>query len=139
MRNLKIGFRLRQGDSQGHPATAKSNAPPNPSGISRSTAIRTGLIHFLGSETCGADIVVGIDMENFTPEKKADVSAFIDHLADQLVVGQTFDQSQRSSARLSVFGFADSATEVRHPLTFEMLEDPDAVMGLSFVSQSPPI
>lgn len=76
----------------------------------------------ISSETCGADVVVGVDMQNFNKDKKELVSHFIDHLTDQLNVGLSFNSDVRNSARLSLFGFADSdpSANILHPLTFEM-------------------
>ena len=44
---------------------------------------------------------------------------FIKHIADQLDVNLGFDQSKWNSARLAVFGFADSSSSVRVPISFD--------------------
>ena len=40
-------------------------------------------------------------------------------MADQLDVNLGFDQTTMNSARLAVFGFADSSKQVRTPITFD--------------------
>lgn len=71
------------------------------------------------SQTCGADIVIGIDMQTFNEAKQKLATNFIKHMADQLDVNLGFDQTTMNSARLAVFGFADSSKQVRTPITFD--------------------
>lgn len=71
------------------------------------------------SETCGADVVVGIDMQTFNEAKEKLATKFITRIADQLDVNLGFDQSKWNSARLAVFGFADSRASTRVPISFD--------------------
>lgn len=73
------------------------------------------------SETCGADVVVGIDMQNFNEEKKELAQNFVNYLVDQLDVNLGFDSETRNSARLAIFGFADDDS-VSSPLSFSMYD-----------------
>ena len=83
---------------------------------------------FKFSETCGADVAVGIDMSNFNADKQSQATAFINQLVDQIDTELTFDPAMRNAARLAVFGFSSQSKDIRTPLDFGMLTDPEVGM-----------